>query len=109
MAGAIVLGKAGVLPSGYVYENTPHQGEEGRPERTFETTLDENGGIKTAAKVGGGHMMDVRRLRQGRRSQDHARRVLSAMGCYYPIDDFTMSAERREGAFLVHAQYRQLR
>jgi hypothetical protein len=33
--------------------------QEGRPGRTFETTLDENGGIKTTAKVGGGHMMDV--------------------------------------------------
>jgi hypothetical protein len=33
--------------------------QEGRPERTFETTLDDNGGIKTTAKVGGGHTMDV--------------------------------------------------
>ena len=33
--------------------------QEGRPERTFEATLDENGGIKTTAKVGGGHMMNV--------------------------------------------------
>ena len=33
--------------------------QEGRPERTFETTLGENGGIKTTAKVGGGRMMDV--------------------------------------------------
>ena len=33
--------------------------QQGRPERTFETTLDENGDIKTTAKVGGGNMMDV--------------------------------------------------
>ena len=33
--------------------------QEGRPQRTFETTLDEDGGIKTTAKVGGGHTMDV--------------------------------------------------
>ena len=33
--------------------------QEGRPERNFEATLDENGGIKTTAKVGGGHTMDV--------------------------------------------------
>ena len=33
--------------------------QEGRPERTFETTLDGSGDIKTTAKVGGGHMMDV--------------------------------------------------
>ena len=33
--------------------------QEGRPGRTFETTLDENGGIKTTAKVGGSHLMDV--------------------------------------------------
>jgi hypothetical protein len=33
--------------------------QEGRTERTFVTTLDENGGIKTTAKVGGGRMMDV--------------------------------------------------
>ena len=33
--------------------------QEGRPERTFETTLDENGDIKTTAKVGGGRIMDV--------------------------------------------------
>jgi hypothetical protein len=33
--------------------------QEGRPERTFETRLDENGGIKTTAKVGVGHIMDV--------------------------------------------------
>ncbi len=33
--------------------------QEGRPERTFETTLDKKGGIKTAALVGGGNMMDV--------------------------------------------------
>ena len=33
--------------------------QEGRPERTFETTLDKKGGIKTAAMVGGGGMMDV--------------------------------------------------
>ncbi len=32
--------------------------QEGRPERTFETTLDENGGIKTTAKVGGGNRMN---------------------------------------------------
>ena len=33
--------------------------QEGRPERTFETTLGKNGAIKTAAMVGGGGMMDV--------------------------------------------------
>jgi hypothetical protein len=33
--------------------------QEGRPQRNFETTLDKNGGIKTAAMVGGGGMMDV--------------------------------------------------
>ncbi len=33
--------------------------QEGRPQRTFETTLDKGGGIKTAAMVGGGGMMDV--------------------------------------------------
>src|SRR6516162_3728144 len=33
--------------------------QENRPERSFETTLDKNGGIKTAAMVGGGGMMDV--------------------------------------------------
>jgi hypothetical protein len=33
--------------------------QEGRPERTFETTLGKNGAIKTAAAVGGGGMMDV--------------------------------------------------
>ena len=33
--------------------------QEGRPERTFETTLGKNGAIKTAALVGGGGMMDV--------------------------------------------------
>lgn len=33
--------------------------QEGRPERTFETTLDKGFGIKTATKVGGGGMMDV--------------------------------------------------
>jgi hypothetical protein len=33
--------------------------QEGRPERTFETTIDKKGGIKTAAQVGGGGMMDV--------------------------------------------------
>ena len=33
--------------------------QEGRRERKFETTLDENGGIKTTAKVGGGNKMDV--------------------------------------------------
>jgi hypothetical protein len=33
--------------------------QEGRPERTFETTLDKGTGIKTAAMVGGGGMMDV--------------------------------------------------
>lgn len=33
--------------------------QEGRPERTFETTLDKGVGIKTAAMVGGGGMMDV--------------------------------------------------
>ena len=33
--------------------------QEGRPERTFETTLGKNGAIKTAATVGGGGMMDV--------------------------------------------------
>src|SRR5215469_6772696 len=33
--------------------------QENRPQRTFETTLDKNSGIKTAAMVGGGGMMDV--------------------------------------------------
>ena len=33
--------------------------QEGRPERTFETTLGKNGALKTAAMVGGGGMMDV--------------------------------------------------
>ena len=33
--------------------------QEGRPERTFETTLGKDGAIKTAAMVGGGGMMDV--------------------------------------------------
>ena len=33
--------------------------QEDRPERTFETTLDKGTGIKTAAMVGGGGMMDV--------------------------------------------------
>lgn len=33
--------------------------QEGRPERSFETTLGKNGAIKTAAIVGGGNMMDV--------------------------------------------------
>ena len=33
--------------------------QEGRQERTFETTLDKGTGIKTAAMVGGGGMMDV--------------------------------------------------
>ena len=33
--------------------------QEGRPERTFETTLGKNGAIKTAAMVGNGNMMDV--------------------------------------------------
>jgi hypothetical protein len=33
--------------------------QENRPERHFETTLDKNGKIKTAAMVGGGGMMDV--------------------------------------------------
>ncbi|MFI5001717.1 MAG: hypothetical protein ACHQK9_17695 [Reyranellales bacterium] len=33
--------------------------QEGRPERHFETTLDKGTGIKTAAIVGGGGMMDV--------------------------------------------------
>ena len=33
--------------------------QEGRPERTFETTLGKGGAIKTAAMVGGGGMMDV--------------------------------------------------
>ncbi len=33
--------------------------QEGRPERSFETTLGKNGAIKTAAMVGGGGMMDV--------------------------------------------------
>ena len=33
--------------------------QEGRPERTFQTTLDKGVGIKTAAMVGGGNMMDV--------------------------------------------------
>jgi hypothetical protein len=33
--------------------------QEGRPERSFETTLDKGTGIKTAAMVGGGGMMDV--------------------------------------------------
>jgi hypothetical protein len=33
--------------------------QEGRPERKFETTLGNNGAIKTAAMVGGGGTMDV--------------------------------------------------
>ena len=33
--------------------------QEGRPQRTFETTLGKNGEIKTAAMVGGGGMVDV--------------------------------------------------
>ncbi|TAJ84139.1 hypothetical protein [Reyranella sp.] len=33
--------------------------QEGRPERSFETTLGKDGAIKTAAMVGGGGMMDV--------------------------------------------------
>jgi hypothetical protein len=33
--------------------------QENRPERHFETTLDNHVGIKTAAMVGGGGMMDV--------------------------------------------------
>jgi hypothetical protein len=33
--------------------------QEGRPERTFQTTLGKNGAIKTAAMVGGGGIMDV--------------------------------------------------
>lgn len=33
--------------------------QEGRPERSFQTTLDKGVGIKTAAMVGGGGMMDV--------------------------------------------------
>jgi len=33
--------------------------QEGRPERKFETTLGQNGAIKTAAMVGGGGTMDV--------------------------------------------------
>ena len=33
--------------------------QEGRDQRHFETTLDKNGKIKTAAMVGGGGMMDV--------------------------------------------------
>ena len=33
--------------------------QDGRPERTFQTTLGRNGAIKTAAMVGGGGMMDV--------------------------------------------------
>ena len=33
--------------------------QDGRPARTFETTLGKNGAIKTAAMVGGGGMMDV--------------------------------------------------
>ncbi len=33
--------------------------QEGRPERSFETTLGKGGAIKTAAMVGGGGMMDV--------------------------------------------------
>jgi hypothetical protein len=33
--------------------------QEGRDQRHFETTLDKNGKIKTAAMVGGGNMMDV--------------------------------------------------
>lgn len=33
--------------------------QEGRPERGFQTTLDHGVGIKTAAMVGGGGMMDV--------------------------------------------------
>ena len=33
--------------------------QEKRPMRTFETTLDNHVGIKTAAIVGGGNMMDV--------------------------------------------------
>ena len=33
--------------------------QEGRTERSFQTTLGKNGAIKTAAMVGGGGMMDV--------------------------------------------------
>jgi hypothetical protein len=33
--------------------------QEGRPERSFQTTLDKGQKIKTAAMVGGGGMMDV--------------------------------------------------
>ena len=33
--------------------------QEGRDQRHFETTLDKNGKIQTAAMVGGGNMMDV--------------------------------------------------
>jgi hypothetical protein len=33
--------------------------QEGRPERSFEATLDADDGIKTTAKVGGGNTMDV--------------------------------------------------
>jgi hypothetical protein len=33
--------------------------QEGRPERSFETTLDKNGVIKTAAALGGNNMIDV--------------------------------------------------
>src|SRR5437899_9347613 len=33
--------------------------QEGRPERQFETTLDKNGVIKTAAALGGNNMIDV--------------------------------------------------
>ncbi len=33
--------------------------QEGRPERTFETTMDAKGAIKTKAKLGGGSTIDV--------------------------------------------------
>ena len=33
--------------------------QEGRPERTFQTTMMKNGAIKTAAMVGGNNMMEV--------------------------------------------------
>ena len=46
-----------VTADGDVVKGTFQQ--ENRPERHFETTLDNHVGIKTAAMVGGGGMMDV--------------------------------------------------
>src|SRR5262249_34863913 len=46
-----------VTVNGKIVKGTFQQ--EGRPERTFETTLDKNDAIKPAAAVGGGGMMDV--------------------------------------------------